>query len=474
MLQSPEAPTHNRDAPAMTTPAVAGFVTLTTPLPCTIRLSDGHLSDGHGMTGFVRALATDRLQVTLTTPSKLPALGECRLSLALPEGRTYDFDGQIETIPAGSDTAVLRIDTPASGAQLIDLLHLLRKEQHIHICATMDVEASDRYTGFSDLVLQPRALPELSWDELSTEAQFLGQTFRYPLLITGMTGGIERGAEINRRLAAAAAHFGVPMGVGSQRLALENPQHAAIFAVKRTTPNVYLIGNLGFAQLRGRSLSAALDDCKRAVAMIEADALAIHVNVLQEVVQVEGDRDFRGAYTMLGGIAQKLDVPLLVKEVGSGMDTATAKRLAECGVRAIDVGGKGGTSWSFIEGARASDHSTQHVAQSFRDWGIPTAIALYHLRTVLGHQADIVATGGVRDGLTVAKAVAQGASMVGIGLPLFRAALASETGPHDVLHEFVKGLKTAMMVSGSCQLSALAARLRILPRFLQHAEAYAP
>lgn len=450
---------------------MAGFVNLTAPLPCTVVLPDGH-----GATGFVRALAPDRLQAWLTPAPRAAVLGACRLSLALPEGRTYDFDGRVEALGAAEPPAptVIHVDSAASRAQLIDLLHLVRKGQHIHICATMDVEASDRYTGFSDLTLVPQALPELAWGELDTRARFLGRDFPYPLLITGMTGGIERGAEINRRLAAAAARFGIPMGVGSQRLALENPEHAEIFAVKRAAPSVFLIGNLGFAQLRGRPVDAAVDDCKRAVAMIEADALAIHVNVLQEVVQVEGDRDFRGAYDMLTALARQLEVPLVVKEVGSGIDAATALRLVDCGVAAIDIGGKGGTSWSFIEGARATAPATRRVAQTFRDWGVPTAIALRNARLATQSRAALVATGGVRDGLTVAKAVALGADMVGIGLPLFRAALDSETGPHEVLEELVQGLMTAMIGSGSSRLAGLAGRLRILPKFLEQAEAYTP
>ena len=467
MLEPADAAIHHRPDPGPSMRAVSGFVTLTTPFPCTLIAADGH-----GVTGFVRALATDRLQAWLTAPAPVRLAGACRLSLVLASGRHYDFEGQLDAGSTDELAPIIRVDAAASRSQLTDLLHLVRKEQHIHICATVDVEASDRYTGFRDLVLVPQALPELGWQDLNTQTTFLGRRFDYPILITGMTGGIERAAEINRRLAMAAAYFGIPMGVGSQRLALENPQHSDIFAVKRTNPKVFLIGNLGFAQLRGRPRRTAVDDCKRAVSMIEADALAIHINVLQEVVQVEGDRDFRGAFDMLSGLVHELGVPLLVKEVGSGVDAATAVRLLECGVHAIDIGGKGGTSWSFIEGARASSPSTQRVAQSFRDWGIPTAIALRNVRAAVKTQVDLVATGGIRDGLTIAKAMALGADLVGVGLPLFRAALESESGPLEVLDELVQGLKTAMIVSGCQDLAGLATRLRILPNFLQQAEAY--
>lgn len=449
----------------------AGFVTLNPPLACIVELADEEQ-----VNGFVCALAPDLIQTTLS-PSQPPSQGSrCQLKLSLASGRHYQFEGQLKTAKGGDSNApaMISLESPIARAQLTDLLHLIRKEQHIHICATQDVEASDRYTGFGDLRLVPKALPELSWHELDTQTRFLGQRFSYPIVITGMTGGVERAAEINRRLALAASKFGIAMGVGSQRLALENPEHAAIFAVKRTTPDLFLIGNLGFAQLRGRTLSAAIDDCKRAVAMIDADALAIHVNVLQEVIQVEGDRDFRGAYAMLTAIARHLPVPLIVKEVGSGIDPESAQRLVECGVAAIDIGGKGGTSWSFIEGARAQSTALQHVAQSFRDWGIPTAIALHHARTALGPKTPLIATGGVRDGLTIAKAVALGANLVGVGLPLFRAALLDESLVQDVLDELIRGLKTAMIASGSGSLSDLAGRLRLSRRFLDEAEAYRP
>lgn len=449
----------------------SGFVTLNPPLACILLLADGGQA-----TGFVRALAPDHLQTSLSLPNNQMLAGSCQLSLALASGRRYQFEGQLKPtqVSDAATPAIIHLETPTARAQLTDLMHLIRKEQHIHICATMDVEAADRYTGFTDLKLVPKALPELSWHELDTQTRFLGHRFSYPILITGMTGGIERAAEINRRLAAAAAKHGIAMGVGSQRLALENPEHAAIFAVKRSAPQLFLIGNLGFAQLRGRTLSAAIDDCKRAVEMIDADALAIHVNVLQEVIQVEGDRDFRGAYAMLTAIARHLPVPLVVKEVGVGVDFESAKRLVECGVAAIDIGGKGGTSWSFIEGARAQSASLQRVAQSFRDWGIPTAIALHHARATLGAKVPLIATGGVRDGLTIAKAVALGANMVGVGLPLFRAALAHENGASDVLEELIRGLKTAMIATGCGSLPDLAGRMRISRRFLEEAEAYGP
>jgi isopentenyl-diphosphate delta-isomerase len=377
----------------------------------------------------------------------------CQVHVHFDEQKQFILTGQLGAGP--SKTYELLVEDPEGRERLFDLMGLVRKGQHIAICATMDVEASDRYTGFNDVTLRPMALPELAWDDLNTNVSFLGQTFPLPLLITGMTGGLSQGAEINKRLARVAQHYGIPMGVGSQRVALENPDHAGIFTVKSFAPKLFLIGNVGIAQIGSED---AVEKCRRAVDMIEADALAIHVNVLQEVVQVEGDKDFRNIFDSINRVVRNLDVPVIVKEVGCGIDVETARRLVETGVAAIDCGGKGGTSWSLIEGARAKSQVTQQVGLTFRDWGIPTA---FSVATV--HQAipslPLIATGGIRDGLTVAKAVALGASSCGIGLPIFKAALESEEAPFSIIETFTQGLRTAMICSGARDLSALHTRL---------------
>jgi isopentenyl-diphosphate delta-isomerase len=306
------------------------------------------------------------------------------------------------------------------------------------------VEHSSRDNGFAKIELPVIALPELAWDDIDTSTQFLGRSFKAPILITGMTGGVAQGTLINERLAAAATAHNLPMGVGSQRMALENPAYADIFRVKRKFPKLFLIGNIGIGQLRS---SSYLDLCERAVDMITADALAIHVNVLQELIQVEGDRDFRGIIDKIGHIKSKLKVPLLVKEVGVGMDVNSAKRLAEVGITCFDVGGAGGTSWAAIEGLRANDPLIQRRGEIFRNWGIPTAKAISDLRSTLPN-ATLVATGGIRDGLTVLKALHLGANMAGIGLPLMRAALESEDQASKLLASMIDELKIAKMCSG--------------------------
>ncbi len=328
--------------------------------------------------------------------------------------------------------------------EIRDFLHGLRKSQHLNICAEKDVEHSDRRNGFEDIELPVLALPETSWDDIDTSVSFLGSRFSAPILITGMTGGVAQGTMINERLAEAATAHNIPMGVGSQRMALENEAHADIFRVKRKYPKLFLIGNIGIGQLRSKNY---LDLCERAVDMISADALAIHVNVLQELIQIEGDRDFRGVIEKIGHVTTKLKRPVIVKEVGVGLDVPTAKRLAEVGVSCFDVGGSGGTSWALIEGLRAIDPIIQRRGEVFRNWGIPTAKAVRDLRLALP-KSSIIATGGIRDGLTVLKALNVGADMAGIGLPLMRAALEGADRPSKLLGAIIDELKIAKMCSG--------------------------
>lgn len=361
--------------------------------------------------------------------------------------------------------------TPArvpNASPINDLMNLLRKSQHINICNTEDVEARDKYTGFSDIRLMPCALPEFDFADVDTTSKFLGRNFNWPLLITGMTGGLEQGAEINLRLARAAALFNIPMGVGSQRIALENSKYEKIFAVKQSVPEVFLIGNIGMAQMTEKDPVAV---CQRAVDMIDADALAIHLNVLQELIQVEGDRSFRGIARTIADIAKGISVPLIVKEVGCGVDTQTAKKLLDAGVAAIDCGGKGGTSWSYIEGLRAQSPITRNLGATFRDWGIPTAVSASLLRSAYP-TATLIATGGIRDGVSAAAGVGVGANMCGIGLPLLRAAVQSQQAVADVLAEISRGLQIAMVASGARRLSDLTKRVRLTPAFEEQLSIY--
>ena len=389
-------------------------------------------------------------------PGELISISETCAEIRWPQNQDPQFLNQIESLVVKIEESLrtsVKVTRSASGFFLFDessqnevrdFLHSLRKSQHLTICANQNVEHSSRDNGFANVDLPVVALPERAWDDIVTSTTFLGRSFSAPILITGMTGGVAQGTLINERLAAAATEHNIPMGVGSQRMALENMAHADIFRVKRKFPKLFLIGNIGIGQLRAKNY---LDLCEQAVEMIAADALAIHVNVLQELIQVEGDRDFRGVIEKIGHIRSKLKVPLLVKEVGVGLDLATARSLAEVGVSCFDVGGSGGTSWAAIEGLRARDPMIQRRGEIFRNWGIPTAKALGNLRKSLPN-TTLIATGGIRDGLTVLKALHLGANMAGIGLPLMRAALEAEDQPSRLLGSIIHELKIAKMCSG--------------------------
>lgn len=336
-------------------------------------------------------------------------------------------------------------------SKIQDLLNSLRKSQHLRICQNENVEASDHFTGFSSVSFIPEAIADLNWEDISLKRSFLGHQFSAPILITGMTGGIEQGQQINYRLAKAAAHHKIPMGIGSQRMALENPAYRPIFTVKDHVPDLFLIANLGGGQLCGPD---ALKLCREAVDMVGADALAIHLNIIQECIQVEGRPSFRGLLEKIAEICTELKVPVIVKEVGSGISPHTADKLLKAGVAAIDCGGRGGTSWGYIEGLRSKSEQTMDLARSYRDWGIPTAFSLAAIHKKIP-QMPLIATGGIRDGLTVAKAIALGAQMVGLGLPLLRAASQSEEKVKEVLNTMIKGLHIAMFATGCARLEQL-------------------
>jgi isopentenyl-diphosphate delta-isomerase len=324
------------------------------------------------------------------------------------------------------------------------ILTLIRKEQHIELCLTTDVESEKRWTGFESIHFIPRALPEFDLAEVSLQTKFLNKKFSLPYLITGMTGGMSRGTEINRRLAIAASELNIPMGVGSQRIALDDPQHAEQFHLKRHSPNLFLIANIGISQLTKGSAQDAL----RAVDMIKADALAIHLNLIQEAVQPEGDRFIEGAYARIAEVVKSVSVPVIVKEVGSGLDPVTASELSRLGVKALDVGGSGGTSWGWIEGFRGTSKLSRQLGQDFRNWGIPTANALAAIKC-LNLPFEIIATGGMRGGVMAAKALGLGANMVGFGLPLFKAAIESEKEVIRVLQHWSESTKRVLWATNS-------------------------
>lgn len=326
-----------------------------------------------------------------------------------------------------------------------------RKIDHIAISLEQDV-AMRVPTGFDRWRFTHEALPEIRPEDVSLTTKFLGRDVGAPILISSMTGGAEQGETINRNLARAAQALGLAMGVGSQRIIFERPEALTSFAVVReVAPDILLLGNVGAVQL---NYGFDVARCAEAVRLIGADALYLHLNALQEIVQPGGDTDFRGLEAKIADLVRALNVPVLVKEVGCGIAASTALRLAAVGVAAIDVSGAGGTSWAKIESARAADPAQRTLGEVFGDWGIPTAESLLACREVLP-TLPLVASGGVRTGLDAAKAIALGADMVAFAMPLLGPATRSAAETEAALRQILSELRTAMFLLGVPDIQTL-------------------
>jgi isopentenyl-diphosphate delta-isomerase len=325
-----------------------------------------------------------------------------------------------------------------------------RKKEHLEICLDTESVSSHSSTGFDRYRFVHNALPELDLDEIAVDTTFLGKKLRAPILISSMTGGFDLARKVNRNLAAAAQELGIAMGVGSQRVAIEEPAAADSFRVREVAPDILLLGNLGAVQL---NYGYTIDQCRRAVEMIDADALILHLNVLQEALQPEGNRNFKGLTEKIATICRKLKLPVVVKEVGNGISVDVAKRLHDAGVAAIDIAGKGGTAWSAVEAQRATQQGKAY-SQTFTDWGIPTEEALAGVRAALP-QIQLIASGGIRSGLDIAKSIALGADMAAFGQPLLAAALESPAQVVKFIEEIIDELKVAMLCAGAANLESL-------------------
>lgn len=323
-----------------------------------------------------------------------------------------------------------------------------RKLSHIRICATERIQARSIKTGFEEVHLVHRALPEISHREVDASTEIFGHKLAAPIIIAAMTGGTKMAEKINAALAEAAEKLGLGMGVGSQRVALENPRLAYTFKIARKkAPHIFLVANIGCPQL---AKGWGVKEAQRAVEMIEADALAIHLNPLQEVVQAEGQTDFRGALQKIREIAQSLSVPIIAKETGSGVAAEEAEALEEAGVKGIDIGGAGGTSWAAVEyhrAKKAGDKLRQRLGLLFWDWGIPTVVSLIEVKNLT--RLTVIATGGVRTGVDMAKSLALGSDAVGIALPLLKPAMVSSDEVVKELNHLIIELKTAMFLTGA-------------------------
>ncbi|MEW5960998.1 MAG: type 2 isopentenyl-diphosphate Delta-isomerase [Chloroflexota bacterium] len=339
-------------------------------------------------------------------------------------------------------------------------MHEGRKSDHIRINLEQDVNFKRLTTGLEKYYFLHQALPEINLAGVDTSLELFNKTLKAPLLISSMTGGTEQAQLINRTLAEAAEICGIAIGVGSQRAALEDPTLIDTFRVRPIAPTTLLFANLGAVQL---NYGYGTAHCQRAVEMVEADALILHFNALQEAVQPEGDGNFGGLLVKVEQVCRALPVPVIAKEVGWGFSADTARRLAEAGVSAIDVAGAGGTSWSQVEMYRAQTDIQRRVAATFIDWGIPTAEAILAVRQG-APGLPIFASGGLRNGLDMAKCLALGATLAGMAGPFLKAAVKSLQAVLDEIEIAATELRVAMFGIGVDSIAALQQTDRLLKR----------
>jgi isopentenyl-diphosphate delta-isomerase len=314
-----------------------------------------------------------------------------------------------------------------------------RKAEHIRLALEPRMQLGGR-SWWDDYSFGHEALPEIDMAEVDTSVEFLGRRLQAPLLISCMTGGTEAAGLINRNLAAGAERTGVAVGVGSQRKALEDPEKADTFRVREAAPSVPLLANLGAVQL---NYGMGVRECREAIDMIGADALVLHLNPLQEALQPEGQCDFSGLLPKIGEVVRSLDVPVVAKEVGSGLSERAARALAAQGVRILDTAGTGGTSWARIEAQRSGELD---LGELFAGWGLPTPLSIQEVRRVDG--VTVIASGGLRNGMDVAKALALGADLAGMAYPFLRPATESPERVADQVARIVRELKICMFCLG--------------------------
>ena len=326
-----------------------------------------------------------------------------------------------------------------------------RKADHLRICLEDNVQFDRLTNGLDKYRFDHSCLPELNLAEVDLRTKFLGKVLQAPLLISSMTGGTERAKIINSRLAIAAQKYGLAMGVGSQRIAVENPQVAHTFAMRSLAPDAMLFANLGAVQL---NYTYGLEQCLRVVDILEADALILHLNPLQECIQPRGDTNFKGLLQKIERLCQQIDVPVIAKEVGNGISQAMATRLIEVGVDAIDVAGAGGTSWAKVESERAENNLQRRLGRTFADWGISTADCIVQIRQQYS-ELPLIASGGLRNGMEAAKAIALGADLAGLAFPFLQAADESEAAVDELIELLVAELRTVLFCTGNANIAEL-------------------
>lgn len=325
-----------------------------------------------------------------------------------------------------------------------------RKADHIRINLEEEV-SSNLTTGLEQFHFVHEALPDLDLDNIDLSQTFFNKQLRAPILISSMTGGTDEAKRINENLAIAAQNAGVAMGVGSQRAAIENPALAYSFNIRPVAPDILLFANLGAVQL---NYGYSVDQCRRAVEMIQADALILHLNSLQEAVQPEGDTKFKGLLNKIEQVCQQLSVPVIAKEVGWGISANTARRLVNAGISAIDVAGAGGTSWSQVEMYRAETEAQARLAAAFINWGIPTAEALRQIKAEVP-DTPLIASGGIKSGIDIAKSIVLGAEMGGMAGKFLKAADKSTETVTETIQELTREIKVCMFGAGVGSLGDL-------------------
>ncbi|MBW4676561.1 MAG: type 2 isopentenyl-diphosphate Delta-isomerase [Desmonostoc geniculatum HA4340-LM1] len=326
-----------------------------------------------------------------------------------------------------------------------------RKADHIRICLEEDVQCHEVTNGLERYRFTHCCLPEVDYTDIDISTTFLGKHLGAPLLISSMTGGTEQAGIINQRLAQVAQHYKIAMGVGSQRVAVEKPQVADTFAVRKYAPDVLLFANLGAVQL---NYKYGLDQCLRVVDILEADGLILHINPLQECIQPKGDTNFKGLLDNISKVCYKIPVPVIAKEVGNGISGAIAKKLLDAGVTAIDVAGAGGTSWAKVESERAENALQRRLGRTFADWGLPTAECITSIRAI-APDVPLIASGGLRHGLDAAMAIALGADIAGLAMPFLKAAAVSETAVAELAEVLIAEITTVLFCTGNATISQL-------------------
>lgn len=322
--------------------------------------------------------------------------------------------------------------------------NIQRKADHVYAALHEDVEFHKLTTGFERYSFVHEALPEIDRNDIDMSVTLLNKRLAMPLMISPMTGGTPEAAEYNRIFAEAAQRYGLAMGVGSQRVALESPKLDWTFQVRDIAPDILLFANLGAVQLNN---GCDIDSCRRVVDMIDADALMLHLNPLQECVQTHGNVNFRLLSAKIGEVCDLLDVPVFVKEVGHGISANTASLLADVGVAGIDVAGAGGTSWAKVESKRSVNHISAGLGESMGEWGIPTTDSIIAVKKAAGNLA-VIAGGGVRSGQDIAKSIALGADAAGIALPFLKCAAISADTLFEKVEELREELTTVMFCTG--------------------------